>query len=341
MATFEAGFEASYGDVEAVVETGAEPLCTACIAIAPAAGPQSIALDATHVYWTEGSGDPWEGLPPMGSSDTVMRVARGGTPGLPIAIVTGLAGPFILEHAGSWLAWSNMRGYGAGMSSIDTFALGDAGAPHVPGPGLFNAHGVALDTANVYWVSSDMTAVDAVVQSAPLAGGATSILGTTATGGGLLPMGMAVNATSIYFVAYQPAAGTGALYEVPLTGGVPTAIWTSPAAPSKPTDVAIDGVNVYWIDDGSGSAEDGAVYAMPLAGGAVTTMASGVFAPLTIALDSHNVYFTSSLGVYEEAIGATSAVTLVDEYGAFGVAADDDDGLVYFTAYDMILAHPK
>ena len=342
IAAFEASFEASYGDVEAVVDTGWEPsLCAGCVEIAAGSNPQSIALDATHVYWTEGSGDPWLGSPPVSSTDLVLQMARGGTGGIPIAVASALAGPFILKQAGSWLAWSNVDGFGSGKSSIDTLALGKTGAPYVPGPGLFNAHGVALDATNVYWVSSDMGAIDAVVQSAPLAGGAITTLGTTATGGGLLPMGMAVNATSIYFVAYQPSARTGGLYELPITGGIPIAIWTSPAPPSEPTDVAVDGVNVYWVDYGSGSAPDGAVYAMSLAGGTVTTMAAALYGPLTIALDSENVYFAGNGGVYEEAIGSTSPVELVNEYGTVGVAADDDDGFVYFTTDDMILAHPK
>jgi len=314
-------------------EAGPPPIvCMGCTQVAAAMYPQSISLDSTHIHWTEGSGQPWMG---SGGAGDIKEAARGGTASATNVIVPGLTGPFILKEANSWLVWSNLGGGGAGQTSVDSWMLGSSGAPNVVGPSLHQEHGVALDATNVYWVSSDPGAVYAIVQSAPLAGGAVNTLGTTT-----IPMvgeGVVVNSTSLFFVGYEPTANIGYVNQVPLTGGVPTQIWTSPTMPSNVIDLATDGTNLYWTDFAAGN-----VYSMPIAGGAVTTMATGITNPLTIAVDSTNVYFTSLNEIYEEPIGSTSPNVLVTGVnGTEAVAADDTDTWVYFTTQSAILAHVK
>jgi hypothetical protein len=322
-------------------EAAPPPTCTGCIQVALAHNPQSIALDKTSIFWTDGTGDPWLMIPSSSpGSDSIMQAGRGGSASSAMVLVPGLSGPFIIKDQGSWLGWSNLSS-SAGASSIDTFMVGATGAANTPGPGLMNAHGVALDATNVYWVSRGATG-EASIESAPLAGGTASTLGMTATGLGFVPSGVAVNSTTLFFVGYEAATGgSGMLFAIPITGGVPNPIWSASVPGTKPVDVAVDGANVYWVDNGSGAGADGAVYSMPLAGGTVTTMASGVMAPVTIAVDSMNIYFTATDGIHEEAIGGTSPTLLVAIPDSVSVAADDTDNFVYFTHSGAILAHAK
>jgi hypothetical protein len=318
----------------------APPVCPGCTEVAAALNPQSIALDKTNIYWTNGAGDPWLMLAPGApGGDSIMQAGRGGSPSPASVLVPGLSGPFIIKDQGSWLAWSNFAGVGAGQNSIDSFMVGATGPANTPGPSLSNAHGVALDATNVYWVSRG-AAGNAVIASSPLAGGVVSTLGMTTAGVNFVPYGVAVDGATLYFVGSE-AVGTAGLFTIPITGGVPNEIWMAPGAPTKPIDVAVKGANVYWIDNGSGTAPNGSVYSMPVTGGTVTTMASGLMNPLTLAVDSMNIYFTASDGIHEEPIGSTSATLLAPINNSVGVAADDTDGFVYFTYATAILAHAK
>jgi sugar lactone lactonase YvrE len=208
------------------------------------------------------------------------------------------------------------------------------------GTGLTAPFGVAIDSANVYWVSS--AGGGAAVQASSVTAGGATTLGTAT--GGFLPKGMAVNSSSIYFVA-QLSGGGGGLFELPIAGATPTEIWTGDAT-SAPVDVAVDATNVYWTDQG-----DGAVYATPLGGGTVTTLASktttsGLVGPARLAVDSKNVYFSDpkGMGLYEVPTGGGTVKTLVPTSAALamlGVAADDYDGNVYFSSPTEILSIPK
>jgi hypothetical protein len=53
-----------------------------------------------------------------------------------------------------------------------------------------------------------------------------------------------------------------------------------------PFQVAVDAINVYWTDTGSGT-----IMSVPLAGGLPITLASGQHAPRGIAVDASNVYW--------------------------------------------------
>jgi hypothetical protein len=302
---------------------GATGPCKGCSLIYTATSPiASITLDPTYVYWTIG-----------GSGGSIWQADR--TTLTPASLGGGLDSPLIIKVSpGPYIAWSAL-GAGAGTGSV---SLEYTGAPTLVGTSLTSPFGVAIDTISVYWVSSAGGGV--TVQSEPLSLIGANTLGT-APGAALVPQGMAVNATSIYFVASGPGAG---LFELPLTGGTPTQIWTGDST-SQPIDVALDGSNVYWTDQG-----DGNVYSMPLAGGAVTTMAMkgtmGITGPYFIAVDSTNVYFSDPLGMalYEVSIASSTLKQLVASASALsvlGVAADDNDGNVYFSAGDQVLSIAK
>jgi hypothetical protein len=303
--------------------------------IASAENPASVALSPTDVYFTQAkfSGGHLD----LGTGQ-VLGAPRN-PPGAAVILSEYGYWPRVVRYADSWLAWSDQAGTGPGKSSVDILNLAVLGTSQAPGTKQNGAYGVALDSAHVYWVSND-SAGHVLVQSATLFTAAPLSLGTTASM--VTPLGMAVSPTSIYFVAYA-AGGGGGLYQLPIAGGTPQPIWTAPPLTGHPFDVALDGANVYWTDYGTGAATDGAVYLAPLAGGPPTTIASAVLAPGAIAVDSKNVYFSSSKGnaVYEVPIGSTHPNVLVSVETPGAVAADDTDGYVYFTNPRQIVAHPK
>jgi hypothetical protein len=307
------------------------PPCTGCSIVARAAGGlssvQSITLDPGNVYWTESNGNPWIGTPQVGATGLVRTIARpGGSLLTPNTLASGLAGPFILKlgGGGATLAFSSIAGTVAG--SVQTVPT-SGGTAATPGPALNVPFGVAADSTNVYWVSSDSMIVDVIAASAPLGGGAVSTLGVSTTA--LLAQCVAVNSSSIYFTALVPGlGGTPGVYQLPITGGVPNLIWST-SAPTQPADITLDGANIYWTDTAGGS-----VYSMPLTGGAAQTLASGMSNPRTIARDSKNVYFTADTGIFEVPIGGSSPTMLAPEpvgSQSYAIAADDNDNLVYFS----------
>ena len=321
------------GDTGNSTDAGAP--CKGCSVLTDGVeNPQSIALDFTNVYWTQGTSGA--GGVPVTGGGSVRGVKRiGGSISIVASVLTG---PLMLKVSdvdprAPIYAWSEL-GPAAGAGSVTNEEFGP---PKVAGMNLTSPFGVALDGANVYWGCS---ASGASIQAAPLVGGPVTTLGVVA--GSAVPFGMAVNATSIYFAA-QSSVG-GGLFELPIAavdgGTAPKELWTGDAA-SLPVDVAIDATNVYWTDAG-----DGAVYAMPLGGGTVSTMASkasGLVAPKRIAVDSKNVYFSDTAGsaLYEVAIGGTTPKVLVKGLGVLGVAADDNDANVYFSSATQVLSVAK
>jgi hypothetical protein len=325
------------GEVVGDGETDGEApptICTGCTLVAMAEDPQGIALDPDNIYWTQGTNT---GKVPNTGTGSVMTAARPGG-GAATAAASGLTGPIIIAYANSYIGWSAYSGTmdTPGMSSVSLLSVPAMGTPTVPGMAQNNAYGVALDSTNIYWVSSDLTG-DALVQSSLQSGGGANILGTT-TGGTFTPLGMAVSTNYIYFVA-TTLGGGGGLFQMAITGGTPSEVWTGDST-AFPVGVAIDTsmTNVYWTDMGVG-----AVYAMPVGGGTVTTMATGIGGPLQVAADSTNVYFNAYDGniVYEEPIGSTTPKMLVAVTGPITVAADNNDSNVYFSTGTQVLSHPK
>jgi hypothetical protein len=77
-------------------------------------------------------------------------------------------------------------------------------------------------------------------------------------------------------------------------GASPTAeLVTLAIGQLSPSQLAIDGNSVYWVNTGAEKADDTSVAKVPLAGGAVTVLVSGVAEPRGIVVDSSRVYFAA------------------------------------------------
>ena len=119
----------------------------------------------------------------------------------------------------------------------ELIAAQDGGAAVVLGSGSIGANELALFGDHVYWTAQE----GGSVQRVPRGGGATELLSS-----GTDPLGIAVNDTHVYFTSKR----AGRVLRVPLTGGPFEVI--AEAQPG-PTDVALAGDTVFWInrDDGS------------------------------------------------------------------------------------------
>jgi hypothetical protein len=174
----------------------------------------------------------------------------------PTVLASDVPNPSYLVTDGTYLYWTDFVQTDAAAALGRVMKMPVAGGAEVTlatEPGLFPA-GLAVDTANVYWVDSQGT-----LYAAPLAGGAAV---TLATG-----VGQSSIAADGQFVYVESALGAG-VARVPVDGGTMTTL-ALPDAGLAPAGIAIDTANVYWP-----APLGGAILAVPKAGGATITLVS-------------------------------------------------------------------
>ena len=191
--------------------------------------PQGLAVDSTSVYWSNGG------------NGTVMKVPLDG--GAPTVLATGQTGAYCVAVDAISVYWSNSVMGGAVMK----VAL-EGGNPVTLAvvPDL-QPMGIALEGANVYWVTRAFGAATPAVMGVSVDGG------TPVTLGG--PNGyfnyITADETGVYFsdlesVSWLPLDANevyGRTLAVGLTG--------------EPQGIAVDTGNIYWIN------YDGTIMKMP------------------------------------------------------------------------------
>ncbi|CAN5452251.1 hypothetical protein BH09MYX1_BH09MYX1_57920 [soil metagenome] len=254
--------------------------------------PRGIAVDGTNVYFTNDIGD------------TVMKVPVAGGP--TVTFAAGQSGPYGIAVDASFVYWTNSQN-----GTLMKLAVG-GGTPTLLVTDTAVSLGIDLDATNVYFGGADKimkvsksggSAVllanvpgvtklvvangwiyytarklgPTMVGRVPTSGGAPTQL---ATSGGFNPLGIAVDAQSVYW------ADSDSVSSVPLAGGATTTL----AADFGVYHATVDATSVYW-------AAGGQVKKAPRGGGAATIVANCMpsgCAPLELALDATNVYWTST-----------------------------------------------
>ena len=262
--------------------------------------PQSLAIDATNVYWVNAG----PSSPPSG---TVMKVAKGG--GVAITLASGQNFPRSIAVDTTSVYW----GGGGVLGLMKTPTGGGSSTTLVP---LALASAIARDAVNVYWTSLN---TPNSVEKVPLGGGTPTTIAPAQN----LPFGIAVDGTSAYWANNEGALDAGAVLKAPLGGGSVTTL----ASAAGPWGIAVDANNVYWANTGNGT-----VVRVPVGGGAPTTLASGSGA-FSITVDAANVYWTSGANpgaVMKVPLGGGTITTLASgQSGPNGVAVDATS--VYWT----------
>jgi hypothetical protein len=320
------------GDSESAAPT---PTCPAGANVfAAAADPQTITLDGTNAYWTN---DPPGGTG-IGSIAYLARASAAGAAAKTLA--PNLSEPLFVANANGYVAWSGVGTVGLvnvmSLTITSTFTTSASSS----------VAGVAVGPTDAYWLSNSGGVIS--VQSAPVIGGSAVQVGTVSTAS--LPAGLSIQGNTLYFAAFadpsssSPGSG-GAIYQAPIAGGsTPTAMQTFSSG--TPNDVVTDSANIYWTDL---YANGGSVFSMPLAGGPITTMASTLGVPHYLAVDSTNVYTADFIGgaVYEIPLGTpagaggTPKVLVTGGSPTAGIAADDNQAVVYFTSASAICTVAK
>jgi sugar lactone lactonase YvrE len=279
-----------------------------CEAVALASGqgsPNSVAVDATHAYWSNTAG-------------MIMECPIDGCGGNPTVLATGQTAVTAIAAVAGQVYWITSA------AVMTCPAAGCGNAPTVMAAEQSSPSGIALDTASVYWSNQGTSGANGTIVQCPLAGCGTApnVLGI----GQAYPRAIAVGAGHLYWADYNRATvmnctsagcqadatvlisgqaspygvavdsanvywtnGGATVMKCPLTGCASAATLTS--AQANVSGIASDGVNVYWTEFGNGS-----VMRCPVDGcaGGPTVVSAGMGGQATgIALDAACVYWAN------------------------------------------------
>ena len=198
-------------------------------------GPIGVAVDGSHLYWTnQNDGSVWEANRD-GSSPHVISSA-------------GLAG-WDIAVGGGHLYWTVLGRPPAGGAIWE--ANLDGSDPHAIVTGQATPVGIAVNPGSIYWSTTGGNSAGAgEIWQANLDGSSPHAIVT----GQFEPLGVAVNSGNLFWTAaHGSAAGAGEIWQASLDGGSPHAIVTGQDAPFG---VAADGSHVYWTNELGGTVSE-------------------------------------------------------------------------------------
>src|SRR3984957_10263243 len=198
-------------------------------------GPIGVAVDASHLYWTnQNDGSIWAANRD-GTSPHVISNA-------------GLAG-WDIAVGGDHLYWTVLGRPPSGGAIWE--ANLDGSDPHAIVTGQAAPVGIAVNSGSIYWrtTGDDSPGAGAICQP-KLDGSSPHAIVT----GQFEPFGVAVNSGNLFWTAaHQSAAGAGEIWEASLDGSSPHAIVTGQDAPFG---MAADGSHVYWTNELGGTVSE-------------------------------------------------------------------------------------
>lgn len=227
--------------------------------------PWFVAIDQTHVYWTNSCSVPGCGV--------FASLKAGGTP-MQISTMPFAAGIAADDASVFWIQTNVPSGLILRMPK-------PAGPVQQLAAGLDHPWAIALDDGFVYWTDEDAGDIGRV----PKGGGSKETVASTSVGAWAL----AVDSARVYWSVYAP--GTGFVASAPKSGGTQTMLAMDL---DEPAGVAVDGESLYVAVQGSSA--PGTILKIPKAGGPTVVVASNQVRPSNVALDDACVYWANEDG---------------------------------------------
>jgi hypothetical protein len=245
----------------------AECTPTGClVTLAQGIDISGLAVDATHVYWTDVNG---------GKSGSVGKVPVGG--GIVTTLATDQAFPNSIVVNATHAFWASVN-----EEAIRRVPIA-GGATTTLASSVNGACCLALNSTHLYYLSN------LGVNRMPLAGGDPSVFAPADEG---FAVALALTATHVFWRADLPGTGSikAKIMKKSLVDG------TSPTALIMSTSVGnlvADSGSVYWTSPGN---LGGSVMSVPLTGGTAMVLASDLGQPGSLALDTTHLYWTNGTG---------------------------------------------
>ncbi len=227
--------------------------------------PKQIAIDATHVYWTN-----WGAAPGTG---TVVRALKNG------ANVVTLAGaqqnPLGLALSATALYWTNWTG--GAVHACPLTGCASLTTPPVLAGGT-HPWAIAIDGSRVFWNANG----DGNIWRTPTESGTSTTVAIALNG----PVDVKVDATYAYFTS------AGEVSRVRKDGaGLLESIARNQIASEY---LALDAAHIYWTQNGTAPGyTDGVVMAADLDGANPTRISSSEHRPRGIAVEATGLYWTN------------------------------------------------
>jgi hypothetical protein len=296
---------------------GSCPFCTdagLCVLACDQDNPTSIALDSTHIYWTDTgqfangyAGEAVMQIDKTGANKTTVAgpmmarplgvVASGGClfwdeaakgqivqwcAGTTTPLVTNLGGGVSFTVSGTTLVWATNGGQ---SDEIVKCTLPGCSGQKLLAVNRFSPFALGIDDSNppnLVWLESSSVLTCSL--------GACSPTSSTSTPGPALSL-VLVPAASYVFTSGTPGQTDGTIYFYFLPTGL-TELQVS--GRSSPTGIASDGTSICWAEPGSGN--DGKVFCCDLNyTGTCTpkTLATGLAFPSAVAIDATKAYWVN------------------------------------------------
>jgi hypothetical protein len=242
-------------------------------------GTRAVAVDGECVYWTT-----WGTAWPGGKGEVAKAPLQGGAP---TVLVTGLPTPYAIALDDAFVYFTDGED-----GTVNKVPKSGGAVTTLAATGLPGATAIAVDRDAVYW-NPGGRAVARVSKN----GGAPSILASDQA----VPAAIAVDDTSVYWVNEGTAAQGG---EAPLSllrankeGGPATTLAsgevfdplyrTGDGSAEQTWSLASNATSLVWASYGTGT-----IVRFDKSTGQATTLASGLGAPHSIAVDARWVYWT-------------------------------------------------